>query len=149
MQFLFLPTQTTGGGFLTWCYWLLLIFWVLSNENSLACFLLHLCWGLTMSPSCWLSTALHIWLGSVPGCILYMYICSVKRYMKTSTHAVSLCRSPQHPWLSSQPRLRMSWVLNGGSYMAVYHGTNETLSYISFYFEKKHLSMWKAVFDHC
>lgn len=73
-QFLFLPTQTTGDDFLTWCYWLLLIFWVPCKENSLSCFLLHLCWGLTMSLSCWLSTAFHIWLCSVPGCILYMYI---------------------------------------------------------------------------
>lgn len=54
-------------------YWLLLIFFILSKQNSLACFLLHLCWGLTMSLSCWLSMTFHR-VCSVHGWILYIYI---------------------------------------------------------------------------
>lgn len=47
------------------------------KKNSLACFLLHLCWGLSR----WLSTA-FIWVCSVPGCILYIYIVPSKDLYK-------------------------------------------------------------------
>lgn len=120
----------------------------LSKDNPLACVLLHLCWGLTMILSCWLSTAFHIWVCSVPGCILYIYIAPSKDLdqllcMKSafadplSTHG----SAPSHAY-----RCLVFWTVDS---LAVYHGMKEAISFIRFHFLKKHLNMWKAVFDHC
>lgn len=147
-KFLFPPTQRTGDSFHMWCSWLLLLFQVLSKENSLAFSLLHLSWGQTTNLSCWLFTAFHIWLCNVPGCILHIYVFPSKYIHKLlcmkSAHADLLCShgsTPSHPYLHPI-------FLDSGYYMSVYCGMNEAVSYITPY-KKEHLSMWKAISHHC
>lgn len=131
-KFLFPPTQRTGDSFRMWCSWLLLLFQVLSKENSLAFSLLHLCWGQTTNLSCWLFTAFHIWLCNVPGCMLHIYIFPSKYVHKLlcmkSAHADPLRShgsTPSHPYL-----LLMFWTV---APMSIYCGMNEAVSYITPY----------------
>lgn len=88
-----------------------------SMKGSLACFIPCLFWSQSMRLSCWPSTAFHIWLFNVPGCISMDIHSSIRINASVLVFEISLYTATYHPRFNSWPLFMyvpqcMQWLLH-------------------------------------